>query len=102
MCLTIRAKDESFGNEATNNYMERRPQTTIRRGFLFPGRASQPVAHGEEYPIDKSKAKSVFKRPDSLTLAKYAPIRKNKADEVKTGGGAWAGRESETTSNLMA
>ena len=81
MCLIIWANDENFEKEEMRKYMERRPRTTIwsRLVFIFLGRDGPPITHDEKPSIQHSNARPVYERPDSLTLAKYAGIRRRVA-----------------------
>jgi hypothetical protein len=79
MCLIIWAKDDSFEKEEMRKYMERRPQTTIqgRLVFLFLGRDKPPITNDEKPPVQHRNPRPVYRRPDSLTLAKYASIQRH-------------------------
>jgi hypothetical protein len=76
MCLIVWARDENYEREQMQKYKERRPNTTImgRLAFIFLGKETPPPQYNERDPIRPTR--HVRKRPDSLTLAKYAGMRK--------------------------
>jgi hypothetical protein len=89
MCLIVWTKEESFEREQMQKYKDRRPQTTIlgRLVFIFIKREKPPPQYNEMDP--GRDARPVRKRPDSLTLAKYASMRKHakgRASKVSTAG----------------
>jgi hypothetical protein len=73
------SKEEDFEREQVQKYKERRPRTSIlgRLVFTFIGKEKVPPQYRERDPNQDGDERPVRKRPDSLTLAKYAGMRKN-------------------------
>ena len=73
------SKEEDFEREQVQKCKEYRPRTTILRRlvFIFIGKEKAPPQNPERNPAKDGDERPVRKRPDSLTLAKYAGMRKN-------------------------
>ena len=85
------SKEEDFEREQVQKYKECRPRTTIfgRLAFIFIGKEKAPPQYRERNPAQDGDERPVRKRPDSLTLAKYAGMRKNaekRGREASRGG----------------
>ena len=78
-CLIMWSKQEDFEREQVQKYKERRPRTTIlgRLVFIFIGKAKAPPPYQERDTTQDSGGRPARLRPDSLTLAKYASMRKH-------------------------